>query len=217
MTNATPVASPTRRPPLPLGELGEYVDRQIAKLQRLQLARNAPARAILAQLRRAANKPPGSVPNVWEFTLGGIPMPRGYEGDEPAPAEHGAHIAMTLYAFHQQSRGTGMHQRGVGLGTALRRLTKGQDNDIAVTRRFQALGTAQDLDEIVFHARGLISQLRAASLPIDYGLLADQLVMVQDPRRIDAVRLRWGRDFHRAWEFEAATETETDLSNGDKS
>lgn len=197
-----------------LKELGELVHCRVAQLQAKQLARSASARATLAQLRRAVNKEPGSVPEVWEFTLAGVRLPSGYADEKPAPVEYAAHIAMTLYAVHQQSRPVGMHQRGHRLGTAVRWLAKGMTDDVAVTRRFQALGTAQDLREVTYHARGLIGQLRAASIPLDYGLFADQLLLLQDPRTAGGVRLTWGREFHRTTKPDAL---DTDDSNGDPS
>ncbi|MDQ2837591.1 MAG: type I-E CRISPR-associated protein Cse2/CasB [Actinomycetota bacterium] len=203
--------APAKQAP-PLGELGELVHSRVTQLQAKQLARSASARATLAQLRRAVSKEPGSVPEVWEFTLSGVRIPPSYPDDKPAPTEYAAHIAMTLYAVHQQSRPVGMHQRGHRLGSAVRRLAKGMTDDIAVTRRFQALGTAQDLTEVTYHARGLISQLRAASIPLDYGLFADQLFLLQDPRRAGSVRLSWGREFHRTTRPDVL---DTDESNGD--
>lgn len=217
MTESDSRTATSKQPSPPLGELGEFVHRRLAQLQAQQLRQQPAARATLARLRRAVNKEPGSVPEVWEFTLGGLPADSGFQGEEPVPPEHAAHIAMTLYAVHQQSRSKGMHQRGIGLGTALRRLAKGSADDVAVTRRFQALGTAQSLDEFVYHARGLVGQLRAESIPLDYGLLADQLLLLQDERRVDGVRLRWGRDFYRAWQPEPDPETDDDQSNGDNS
>lgn len=212
-----PVGTFSTQAPPPLRELGDFVHRKVSVLQRQQLAREARARATLARLRRAVNREPGSDPNVWEFTLGGLPLPTDSIPEAPVPSEYAAHIAMTLYAVHQQSRTVGMHKRGVGLGTALRRLTKGKNDDVAVTRRFQALSTAQETSEITYHARGLISQLRAASIPLDYGLFADQLLKLQDPRWAAEVRLQWGREFHRAWDSEENSDTDNDQPNGDLS
>jgi CRISPR system Cascade subunit CasB len=64
--------------------------------------------------------------------------------------------------------------------------------------RFAALGTASDFHEISHYARQLITQLRAVSLPLDYGTLAKQLYCLQVPSLADGVRLAWGRDFAQA-------------------
>ncbi len=53
------------------------------------------------------------------------------------------------------------------------------------------------------HARGLVTQFRAAPIPLDYGQFAVDLLDWQDPTRRTGVRLRWGRDYYRA---EHATE-----------
>ena len=57
------------------------------------------------------------------------------------------------------------------------------------------------------YARQLVQQLRAASIPLDYGLLAQQLYDLQNPYRADAVRLSWGRAFARV-SFDATMEQE---------
>lgn len=207
--DAMPATEVPRRRMSQLSELGTFVDNKISALQVQQLKGLSCAKATLAQLRRAVGKDPGSVPEIWEFTLGGVPLPYGYNANEPAPAEYAAHIAMTLYAVHQQSKTTRMHKPDVGLGTALRRFSNGKTDDAAVIRRFQAIGTANELAEIAHHARGLISQLRSASIPLDYGLFADQLLLLQDPRKAAGVRLRWGREFHLA---KRTDEPETDGS-----
>lgn len=119
--------------------------------------------------------------------------------DEVAsPDEWAAHVAMTLFAVHQQSRGERMHRRGRGLGTALRSLHPGDAKTLPdpLTRRFRMLGTADSFPELTHHLRGVVQLLRAGGAPLDYGLLADQLVTWQVHGR-DQVQLVWGRQFYR--------------------
>jgi CRISPR system Cascade subunit CasB len=113
--------------------------------------------------------------------------------------------ALTLYAIHQQSQTASMHRAGYGLGRSVRALVlPDKSNEKAVRRRFEALGTASTFAELMGHARGLVRQLRSAAVPLDYGRLADDLAALQDPTAAAGVRLRWGREYHRAWPADAA-------------
>jgi CRISPR system Cascade subunit CasB len=176
-------------------DLGRFVAGRVSRLQESYLAGSPAAQADLAKLRRAAGKAPGSVAEVWELTLGGVPQYGSYLADEPSPNEWACHTALTFYSLHQRSKSLRMHQAGVGLGEAVRRLRAGDDP--AISRRFSMVATATDLSEVSYHARSLLGQLRDADVPLDYGRLADQLVWLQIPSRAAGVRLAWGREFHR--------------------
>ena len=90
-----------------------------------------------------------------------------------------------------------MHQPGQSIGTAARILSGRAPSEDATRRRFEALGTASTFEEVTHHARGVVSQLRAYGIPLDYGQFADQLVWLLRPATADRVRLAWGRDFYR--------------------
>ncbi len=192
----TSAATPSSAPP---EVVRSFVARTIHDLQGGVLANRSEKVAALARLRRAVGKPPGSVFEVLPYTTGADLAP-GNAPDEPTAAETAAHLAMTLYAVHQQGQAMPMHRTGpkYGLGRAVRRLVP--DAEVPerhpVLRRFQALGTSTTLDELAHHARGLVQQLRGQSLPLDYGLLAGQFWRWQRPGGPQRVRLVWGRDFH---------------------
>lgn len=193
MTHAT-AGRPTT--PEPARALGTYVARKVTAWQRDYLRRRPEVLATLAQLRRGVGKEVGAVPDLWQYTLEGLPGDPHRQGDLPTINERAVYAAMTLYAVHQQSRGQEMHQPGQSLGTAVRQLRTRAASAEAVRRRFVALGTAETFDEVVHHARGLITQLRSHGIPLDYGMLTEDLVYLQT-RGADRVRLRWGRDFYR--------------------
>jgi CRISPR system Cascade subunit CasB len=178
---------------------GEFVDAQVSDLQNRYLSteyRDPAAVAALARLRRGAGKQPGEVLELLEYTVSEQlrPGPDGTPGDE----EHAVHVAMTLFAVHQQSRGERMHRRGRGLGGALRSLHTGDPKKLPdpLVRRFRMLGTADSFPELTHHLRGAVQLLRVGGEPLDYGLLADQLVTWQRHGR-SSVQLAWGRQFHR--------------------
>jgi CRISPR system Cascade subunit CasB len=185
------------RRPVPLRPLGALVDERVSGLQARYRNNRSSGVSDLAALRRASTAEPGADPRIWELTLAGIPTPAG-AGDEPTAEERAAHAALTLYAVHQQSQSLPMHVPGQGLGRSVRTLGQRPGAEAAVRRRFEALGTAATFAELMQHARGLIRQLRSAAIPLDYGQLADDLVALQSPAHAPRVRLRWGRDYHRA-------------------
>lgn len=151
--------------------------------------------ATLARLRRGAGKEPDALPELWPVTLAGLTPPQWDEAP-PTYLERAVHTALTLYAVHQQSRSSTMHVHGTDLGAAVGRLA-GATSEAPVRRRFEALGTAESFLEAAHHARGLVTQLRAAELPLDYGRFARQLYYLQlggDAAR--RVRLQWGRAYH---------------------
>lgn len=178
-----------------LGVAGSHVDAQVRRLQEGVLRQDSGSVAMLAHLRHAAGKPPGSVADIWPVTVADI-LAGPNAGDDPTLGEIAVHVAMTLYAVHQQSVPTRMHQRGQGLGRALRSLRPPDAETDPVRRRFQAVGTADSLEELVHHARGLVRLLRAGQKAQDYGLLADQLHAWQQGDEV-RVRLQWARDFYR--------------------
>ncbi|WHT23393.1 type I-E CRISPR-associated protein Cse2/CasB [Crossiella sp. CA-258035] len=192
----THTTTPTVTPEL--GAVGAEVDRRIRSLQQGVLANHSAEVAALARLRRAVGTPAGSVADIHRYTLSPVftgPNP----GEKPTPGEIAAHTALTLYATHQQSRGKRMHQRGHGLGAAVRRLHPQEPTDppAPVLRRFLTLGTSDSYSELVHHLRGLVQLLRGQDIPVDYGQLAEDLLRWQRPGGAAGVRLRWGRDFYR--------------------
>lgn len=182
----------------PPGSTSDFVGRTIAALQHgyLRVPASSSSRAALAQLRRGLGRRPGDVPEVLRLTVN--PDAPEVRQDAPTADEWAIHAAMTLYAVHQQSQSRRMHVPGTRFGTALGRIRyrDGAENP-GVVRRFQALGTATSLDEVLAHARALVTLLRGAGEGFDYGAFAVDLVHLQDPAHAADVRLAWGRDFYR--------------------
>jgi CRISPR system Cascade subunit CasB len=173
------------------------------------------SRAKLAKLRRGVGKTPGSVPEIWEMTLG-EPYDEWHSFDDnPTFAENAAHTALTLYALHQQGKDRSMNISSMGdddkyigdsFGAAVGRLID-NNNEKAIKRRFDAAATATDFREFAHHARGLVQLLKAADIPLDYPRFAQDLFYYQFPDGANGVRLRWGRDFYRVQRRkEASTE-----------
>lgn len=188
----------TAQPPTQRNDLlRQHVSKKVAALQTRHSVGDSSATATLARLRRAVNRQPGSDPSVWAATFEDFPPELLGAGDAPSAFERAAHATITLFAIHQQSQSQPMHKAGVGIGRAVQRLGFESGSPEAVLRRFQALGTASTFAESMHHLRGLLTQLRAKAIPLDYGALAVDLADIQDARRADRVRLAWGRDYYR--------------------
>ena len=181
--------------------VSSLVDAKITRLQNGYIANRSTDVAALARLRRGVGKPAGSVLDILEFTYA-EEFVRDSRRDDPTPAEVAAHVCLTLFAVHQQSQRERMHRKGHRLGRSIRKLIADQGNsnyvDHAVARRFAMLGTADSLDELAHHLRGMAQLMRAKSVPLDYGMLAADLLRWQWSGGPARVRLGWGRDFHRS-------------------
>lgn len=172
-------------------------------------------------MRRAVAKEPGAVPETWELEFDGMPDCLVGRGQDPSAGELAVHGALTLYALHQQSQTEAMHVSGKehSLGAAVRMLTiknsAKYDNlkPGELPRRFAAMVTAQSMSETTHYARQLVKQLRSTSIPLDYGLLAQQLYDLQNPRCADGVRLSWGRHFAQ---YRQSAEDGSETSSADE-
>lgn len=191
--------------------------------------------AALARLRRGAGRDAAEMPDLWALVDTG-PLHAGADGlpalseQELSRAEDALYTALTLWALHQQSRGTGMHrphtrERPAGLGAAVRRLMPPGDIDDPVRKRLVRASTAPDLVTLAQRLRDIVVLLRRADVALDYGLLAGQLYAWQWPGGPGAVRREWGRSFHTGQQDQpagedtagtAASPTTTDTDTDDK-
>ncbi|MTV26251.1 type I-E CRISPR-associated protein Cse2/CasB [Nitriliruptoraceae bacterium ZYF776] len=156
----------------------------------------------LAAMRRGARREPGTVPGLW-----GLHARLG--DDRWADAEHvgvspslaAEHHALVLFGFHQQGLDRPVHRRGVGVGRAIRDLRdSGRYSPEAVERRFFAAVTAETVDEVAEHLRGLVQQLRVLRRAgdrgvLDYSRLMRDLERWHDPERRGGVRRTWATQY----------------------
>ncbi|MDM4762831.1 type I-E CRISPR-associated protein Cse2/CasB [Galbitalea sp. SE-J8] len=191
MTDDTP--SPASGP---YADLIDFVWRRVGALHRGLAHSSTGAAADLAHLRTSVGSDAASDPRVWRIVYTDFPPAFLGRGDAASPAESAVHATLGLFAVHQQSRSESMHRRGVGFGRAAQRLATDSGSDAAVRRRFEAVATAVDLREVLHHARGLVTQMSARRIPLDYGLLASDLIQLQNPERRSAVLRRWGREYY---------------------
>lgn len=182
-----------------------FVNTRIGSIQNDYLSANGKSRGArkLASLRHALLMPIGSDADAWSLEFEGLPSALVGRGLEPSAGEVAVHAALTLYALHQQGQSRPMHIRGVGhgFGNAIRQLVvqeKDRYSNLEVgemPRRFRAFITAETMDETLHYARQMVQQLRGAGIAVDYAKFAAQLYRLQNPYKVDQVRLAWGREY----------------------
>ncbi|MFD8799943.1 type I-E CRISPR-associated protein Cse2/CasB [Streptomyces atroolivaceus] len=211
----------------PREQVARLAAQHLAPLQRGYLADQSREVAALARLRRGAGREAGQLPDLWSLIDTG-PLHVTPDGARPLSendlvrAEDALHVALTLWALHQQSRPTGMHQTDRrnerrGLGTAVRRMMRPGEIDEPLRKRLVRAGTAPDLASLAQRLRDIVVLLRREDIPLDYALLAGQLYTWQRPGGADTVRREWGRSFHAWHDKSAAGQPADDLaSTGDE-
>lgn len=180
-----------------LKAVGKAVDERIRRLQGGYLRDESGAVATLAKIRRGAGKTIEEVPELVGLTID-HDFYESFDVHDPRTpdAEAAVHEALTLYALHQQSkRETGMHKRGREFGAAVRRLMPAGDIDEPLRKRFVQAQTASSRSTRLDRLRGIVQLLRTEDVPLDYGLLADQLFDTRTPAGAERVRRSWGRGF----------------------
>lgn len=198
MTTALPEPAVRQQP---LGPVGTAVHQHITTLQRGYLDDRSEAVGALARLRRGIGRPAGETPDLWGL-IGTEPLYERYERADITEeamrwAEEAAHAAVTLWSLHQQSHHSArMHRRpGPELGAAVRRLHPGAEIDEPTRKRFVRVGTAATPAVLAGRLRELVLLLRRDAVPLDYGLLADQLYDFQQTGGPQRVRRSWGRSY----------------------
>lgn len=173
---------------------GRVTESRVTRLQRDYLAGKPSGRRDLAELRRAVGRTPGEVPAVWALT----DVASDTDTDSPTTDEWAVHVAMCLYAVHQQGRNLPAHVPGRPFAQAVNTLTGEMQEKSPVWKRFTAALLADDIEGLREHLQGIVGQMHSnkSYTPFDYAVLADDIAQLQNPARRSGVRLRWQRDFY---------------------
>lgn len=168
----------------------------LAQINRLEKQRsNSSGRAALANLRRGIGHVPGELPMLWGMFLSGLPEElRSYSG-APSRAEWAIYTALTLYAMHQQGKTDSVHAADVSLGHAAMRMAGNEEARERIWRRLNLVAQADDMQEMCYRLRQIVSLFRSEGVGLDYALLAADLYEYQFEGSANQVRLRWGQDF----------------------
>ena len=115
---------------------------------------------------------------------------------EPSYAEWAIYTALTLYALHQQGKADSVLAEDVSLGKAALRLAGGSEEERQrIWRRLNLVAQADDMQEMSYRLRQLVTLLKAGGVGLDYAMLAADLFEYQFDATANRVRLRWGQDF----------------------
>jgi CRISPR system Cascade subunit CasB len=166
----------------------------------------------LAALRAGLGREAGTVPEMWRFYTCEIDD-RLARQDRVSQEQEAEHAALALYGLHQQSQDRPMHAPRVTLGHALRELRRsGKFSEQAVDARVEAAVTTTNVPALLMRLRGLITQLRTISQPLDYDQLMDDIKNWNWPDSRQRVIRRWGLGYY-AWSQQAKDETSESLSS----
>ncbi len=173
------------------------------RLNLLLAADDSTVRARLAELRHGIGSAPGEFPLLWGMIFEDLPEKMLGKYGKPSKEEWALFDALTLYALHQQGndlRTNNMNAAGVSLGKAACRLVyadggTGDDRE-RVSRRFNQIALAEDIDSLTYYLRTFIPLLRGAGIGLDYAELARDIYLCQTENGRASVRLRWGQDYY---------------------
>lgn len=162
------------------------------------------SKAYLAQLRQSLSRDIYTAAGVFPLIFSNISEQYLGDGGKLTDGERAIITALQLYALHQQGKASIVNitddssegKRGKNLGAVLNSLRIEKDSQ-AVDRRFNAMITANNFDELVTHLRHLIKLLKARSESrINYPKLAEELFFYQKGFEKN-LRLNWSRSYYR--------------------
>ena len=173
------------------------------RLKRLCKADDSTVKARLAKLRHGIGSVPGVLPDLWGMLFDDLPEKMLGKYGKPSKEEWAIYDALTLYALHQQGKDPKIENvniKGISLGNAACKLVYAQggteDDRERVSRRFNQLALADDIEDLTYYLRTFIPLLRGEGIGLDYAMLAEDVFLCQTESGRASVRLRWGQDYY---------------------
>lgn len=173
------------------------------RLKWLLKSDDSTVKARLAELRHGIGSIPGSVPALWGMVFDDLPESMLGSYGKPSKEEWAIYDALTLYALHQQGKDPAkknMNVKGISLGRAAGKyvyaLGGTSDDRERVSKRFNQIALAADIETLTYYLRTFIPLLRGEDIGLDYAMLAQDIYLFQTENNIASVRLRWGQDYY---------------------
>ena len=158
-------------------------------------------KAILSRLRNSIGRDYADMADIMPIIF--EKLPESFLGNSKKMTDEEICIlnCLQLYAIHQQGEDLCVNTAEDGysnVGTSLKLLRVGDDTT-AVDRRFNAMITSTDFDELTVHLRHLIRLLKSKQkgARIDYGRLAEDLYLIRKNKNKDNIILNWAREYYK--------------------
>lgn len=180
------------------------VYREAARILRiLDNTRDTPnTKAIFASIRNSINKDSTANMDAMAFVFQNIPEEFLGFNKNLNDYEKAILTSVQMYALRQQAKTESVlkidydeGERRQNFGIALSTL-RGEDSK-AIDRRFNAMITSSNFDELSHHLRQMIKLLKAKSnAKVDYASLADDLYWFLKNQR-EGLKIKWSRSYYK--------------------
>ena len=175
-------------------------------LRKLDNTRENPTtKAIFANIRNSINKDSSVNMDALAFVFQNIPEEFLGFNKNLNDYEKAILTAVQMYAIHQQAKVESVlkldyetGERRQNLGDSLNSMRKNNDEDKAIDRRFNAMITSSNFEELSHHLRQIIKLLKAKSnAKVDYASLADDLYWFLKNQR-EGLKIKWSRSYYKS-------------------
>lgn len=174
-------------------------------LRKLDNTRENPStKAIFANIRNSINK--DSLVNMDALAFVFQNIPEEFLGFNKNLNDYEKSIltAVQMYALHQQAKIESVlkldyeeGEKRQNLGDALKTIRDREDDTKAIDRRFNAMITSSNFEELSHHLRQMIKLLKAKSdAKVDYASLADDLYWFLKNQR-EGLKIKWSRSYYK--------------------
>lgn len=158
-------------------------------------------KAVLSRLRNSIGRSYVDMADIMPFVFD--KLPESFLGNSKRMTDEEVCIltCLQLYAIHQQGEEYCVftsEESYSNIGTSLKVLRVGDDTT-AVDRRFNAMITSTEFDELIVHLRHLIRLLKSKQkgTKIDYCRFAEDLCKLRKSRSKDTIILNWAREYYK--------------------
>lgn len=174
-------------------------------LRKLDNTRENPStKAIFANIRNSINKDSSVNMDALAFVFQNIPEEFLGFNKNLNDYEKAILTAVQMYALHQQAKIESVlkldyeeGEKRQNLGDALKTIRDREDDTKAIDRRFNAMITSSNFEELSHHLRQMIKLLKAKSdAKVDYASLADDLYWFLKNQR-EGLKIKWSRSYYK--------------------
>ena len=174
-------------------------------LRKLDNTRESPStKVIFANIRNSINKDSSVNMDALAFVFKNIPEEFLGNNKNLNDYEKAILTAVQMYALHQQANTNTVlkldyeeGERRQNLGDVLATMRKNEDDSKAIDRRFNAMITSSNFEELSHHLRQMIKLLKAKSdAKVDYASLAYDLYWFLKNQR-EGFKIKWSRSYYK--------------------